>query len=98
MTSQIPKENILHVMLLKFRNGSNETVATKTIRDVYLSTLKIRECQKTFFKFRSSNFDLSFGKTNNIMLRAEVEANLCQAIEDLSNTLHRPWSAIQGYF
>ncbi|CAK9820120.1 Histone-lysine N-methyltransferase SETMAR [Anthophora quadrimaculata] len=34
---------------------------------------------------------------DNDMLRAEVEANPCQTIEELSNTLNQPWSTIQEH-
>ncbi|XP_046826458.1 histone-lysine N-methyltransferase SETMAR-like [Vespa crabro] len=34
---------------------------------------------------------------DNDMLRTEVEANPCQAIEELSNIFNQPWSTIQEY-
>ncbi|PRD21285.1 UNVERIFIED_CONTAM: hypothetical protein NCL1_52151 [Trichonephila clavipes] len=40
-------------MLLEFHKGSNATVATKNICDVYPSALDIRKCQRLFSKFRS---------------------------------------------
>lgn len=33
-----------------------------------------------------------------IFIHSEVEANPCQTIEQLSNTLNQPWSAIQEHF
>ncbi|GFW58487.1 histone-lysine N-methyltransferase SETMAR [Trichonephila clavipes] len=39
--------------------GSNATVATKNICDVYPSALDVRKCQRWFSKIRSGNFDLS---------------------------------------
>ncbi|XP_035734903.1 histone-lysine N-methyltransferase SETMAR-like [Vespa mandarinia] len=102
MASQIPEEHIRHCMLFEFRKGS--TVATKNICDVYPSVLDVRKCQRWFSKFRSGNFDLSdtyrSGRPttlDNDMLRAEVEANPCQIIEELSNTLNQPWSTIQEH-
>ncbi|GFW86390.1 histone-lysine N-methyltransferase SETMAR [Trichonephila clavipes] len=60
MTSQIPEEiHIHHCMLLEFHRGSNETVDTKNICDVYPSDLDVRNYQRWFSKFRSGNFDLS---------------------------------------
>ncbi|KOX73518.1 Histone-lysine N-methyltransferase SETMAR [Melipona quadrifasciata] len=50
------------------------------------------------------NFDLSDSyrsgrptTLDNDMLGAEVEVNPCQTIEELSNTLNRPWSTVQGH-
>ncbi|GFV37429.1 HTH_48 domain-containing protein [Trichonephila clavipes] len=60
MASQIPEKiHIRHCMLLGFHKGSNATVATKNICDVYPSALDVRKCQSWFSKFRSGNFDLS---------------------------------------
>ncbi|EFN84041.1 Histone-lysine N-methyltransferase SETMAR, partial [Harpegnathos saltator] len=71
--------------LFEFRKGSNATVATKNICDVYPSALDVRKCQRWFSKFRSGNFDLSDSyrsgrptTLDNDMLRAKVEANPCQ--------------------
>ncbi|XP_047366072.1 histone-lysine N-methyltransferase SETMAR-like [Vespa velutina] len=81
MASQIPEEHIRHCMLFEFRKSSNATVATTNICDVYPNALNVR---------RPTILD-------NDMLRAEVEANSCQTIEELSNTLNQPWSIIQEY-
>ncbi|GFV65724.1 histone-lysine N-methyltransferase SETMAR [Trichonephila clavipes] len=60
MASQIPEEiHICHCILLEFHKGSNATVDTKNICDVYPSALDVRRCHKWFSKFRSGNFDLS---------------------------------------
>ncbi|PRD34413.1 UNVERIFIED_CONTAM: hypothetical protein NCL1_14684 [Trichonephila clavipes] len=54
MASQIPKDiHIRHCMLLEFHKGSNATVPTKNICDVYKRVLDVHP------KFRSDNFDLS---------------------------------------
>ncbi|PRD24821.1 UNVERIFIED_CONTAM: hypothetical protein NCL1_42661 [Trichonephila clavipes] len=48
MASQIPEEiHIIHYMLLEFHKGSNATVATKNICDVYPSALDVRKCQSS---------------------------------------------------
>ncbi|GFW33519.1 HTH_48 domain-containing protein [Trichonephila clavipes] len=47
MASQIPEEiHIHHCMLLEFHKGSNATVATKNICDVYPSALDVRKRQR----------------------------------------------------
>ncbi|XP_076166383.1 lymphocyte-specific helicase isoform X3 [Ptiloglossa arizonensis] len=91
-------------MLFEFRKGSNATVATKNICDVYPNALDVRKCQRWFSKFKSGNFDLSdpyrSGRPttlDNDVLSAEVEANPCQTIEELSNSLNQPWSTIQEH-
>lgn len=84
--------------------ASNSTVATKNICDVYLNALDIRKCQRWFSKFKSDNFDLSDSyrsgrpsTLDNDVLRAEVEPDLCQTIEALSNSLNQLWSTIQKH-
>ncbi|GFV70822.1 HTH_48 domain-containing protein [Trichonephila clavipes] len=60
MASQIPEEiHICHCMLLEFHKGSNATVATKYICNVYPSALDVCKCQRWLSMFRSGNFDLS---------------------------------------
>ncbi|GFT31175.1 HTH_48 domain-containing protein [Trichonephila clavipes] len=51
--------HIRYCMLLEFHKGSDATVATKNICDIYPSALDDRKCQRCFSKFRSGNFDLS---------------------------------------
>ena len=49
MASQIPEEvHIWHCMVFEFHKGSNATVATKNICDVYPSALDVRKCQRWF--------------------------------------------------
>lgn len=58
--SQIPEEaHTWYNMIFELRNGSNDTVATKNIGDVYPNALSVRKCQRLLFKFKSDNFDLS---------------------------------------
>ncbi|PRD17845.1 UNVERIFIED_CONTAM: hypothetical protein NCL1_62919 [Trichonephila clavipes] len=83
MVSQIPEEIHVHrYMLLEFHKGSNATVANKNICDVYPSALDVRKCQRWFFK---------------VQIRAQVEANPCQTIEEMSNPLNQPSSTIQEH-
>ncbi|KOX68102.1 Histone-lysine N-methyltransferase SETMAR [Melipona quadrifasciata] len=76
-------------MLFEFHKSSNATVATKNICDVYPSALDVRKCQRWFSMFKSGNFDPSDSyrsgrptTLDNDMLRAKVEANPCQTIEE----------------
>lgn len=98
MANQIPEQRIRR-MLFEFCTGSNATVATKKICKVYPSALDVHKCQRWFSKFRSGSFNLSDSyrsgrptSLDNNMLRVEVEANPCQTMEELSNTLNQLWS------
>lgn len=105
MATQIPEEvHIRHCMLFEFNKGSSATVATKNICNVYPKSLDVRKCQRWFSKFRSGNLDVSDSyrsgrptTLDNDILRANVEANKCQTIEEMSNTLNQPWSTIQEH-
>ncbi|XP_068620830.1 histone-lysine N-methyltransferase SETMAR-like [Battus philenor] len=97
MASQLPEEHIRHCMLFGFRKGNTATEATKNICDIYPSALDVRKCQRWFSKFRSGNFDVTdshrsgrLTTLDNDELRAGVEANPCQIIEELSNSLNQP--------
>ncbi|XP_047146310.1 histone-lysine N-methyltransferase SETMAR-like [Hydra vulgaris] len=104
MAYEIQEVHVRHCTLFEFRKGNNATVVTKNISDVYPGSLDVRKCQRWFSKFRSGNFDLSDAhrpgrpmSLDNNVLRAEVDANPCQTIEELSNTLNQPWSTIQEH-
>lgn len=60
MANQIAEEvHIRHCILFEYYKGSNATVATKNICDVYASTLDVCKYQRWFSKFKCGNFDLS---------------------------------------
>ncbi|KAL2722434.1 histone-lysine N-methyltransferase SETMAR-like, partial [Vespula squamosa] len=75
----------------EFYKGSNATVATKNICDVYPSALDVPKCRKSDYFDLSDSYRLR-GSTilNNDVLRAEMKANPCQTIEELSNSLNQP--------
>ena len=53
MASQIPEEVLIrHFMLFEFHKGSNVTVSTKNICDVYPITLNVRKCNRWLLKVR----------------------------------------------
>ncbi|CAG9584904.1 unnamed protein product [Danaus chrysippus] len=93
-------------VLLKIANRKNIKVNYKTV----LREIRPEKKEAVFIhtedknKFKSGNFDLSdsyrSGRPSalgNDVLRAEVEANPCQTIEELSNSLNKPWSTIQEH-
>ena len=52
-------EHFRHILLFYFRKGKNAAQAAKKLCDVYREeTLKDRQCQKWFHKFRSRDFSL----------------------------------------
>ncbi|GFT56936.1 HTH_48 domain-containing protein [Trichonephila clavipes] len=103
--------HIRHCMLLEFHKSSNATVVTKNICDVHSSVLDVCKCQIWLSQSGSGNFELSDshrpgrpttldndvikGASGSTSVRAQVEANLCQTIEELSNAFNQPWSTIQ---
>ncbi|GFY05586.1 histone-lysine N-methyltransferase SETMAR [Trichonephila clavipes] len=91
-------------MLLEFNNCSDATVATKNICDVYLNALDVRKCQRWFLSSDSviSIFPTHIDQEDQqlkiiTILRVQVEANLCQTIEELLNALNQPWPTIQEH-
>jgi histone-lysine N-methyltransferase SETMAR len=105
MSDQIPDEtHIRHLMLYEFHKGNNATVATKNICEVYGSVLKVRKCQQWFSRFRSGNVDLIDGQhtgrpveLDNDLLRAEVEADPRQTIQELADKLNSRYSTVQEH-
>lgn len=60
MASQMPeKVHIRHFMVLKFHKGSNATIVTKCICDVYTSGDYVRKCQRWYANFISGHFHFS---------------------------------------
>ncbi|KZC14201.1 Histone-lysine N-methyltransferase SETMAR [Dufourea novaeangliae] len=95
-----------HILLFYFCKGKKAAEAHKEICEVYgVDCITDRTCQNWFKKFRSGDFSLKDDQRSgrptevddNDVLRAEVEANPCQTIEDLSNTLNQPWSTIHEH-
>ncbi|CAH2108761.1 unnamed protein product [Euphydryas editha] len=66
-----------------FRNYTQEAMEA-AVEDVRL--------HKTPYKTAAKKFNVP-----RITLKAEVEANPCQTIQELSNTLHQSWSTIQEH-
>ncbi len=105
MSDQIPEENHLrHCMLYEFRKGCNATVATKNICEVYGDVLVVRKCQYWFAKFRSGDLDLTDAPRSgrpvvldNDVLRAEVESDPRQTIQELAEKLNTPWSTVKDH-
>ena len=71
---------------------------------VVVEVLKANKCQHWYRKFRSGNFDLpndhcSKRPTNldDNALKALVESDPCQTIQELSDKLHSSWSTVQEH-
>ncbi|EZA52415.1 Histone-lysine N-methyltransferase SETMAR, partial [Ooceraea biroi] len=52
------KEHFRHILFYYFRKGKNAVQARKKLSDVYgEDALKLRQCQNSFTKFRSADFN-----------------------------------------
>jgi len=87
-------------MFFEFHKGSNATVATKNICDVYPSALDVRKCQRWFSKFRSGNFNLSdsyrsgnFDDTQNVISRYFAQKPIDFYRSGIKN-LHTRWQKV----
>jgi len=96
--------HLRHCMLFLFRQKINATEATRIICSVYGDVLKVNKCQRWFRKFGSGNFDISDGprsgrptELDDDMLKAIVELDPRQSIQELSDKLNSSWSTVQEH-
>ncbi|GFX57967.1 histone-lysine N-methyltransferase SETMAR [Trichonephila clavipes] len=106
MASQVPEEiHIRHCMFLEFHKGSNATVVTKNICDVYPNALDFCKCQRWFSKFKSGNFDFSDShrseRPTTLVNDVIKDASGSKSVSDNRGTVkcsyNQPWSSIQEH-
>ena len=105
MGEYIPdSSHIRHCLLMEYNKKCNASEAHRNICDIYGDVISIRQCQEWFSRFRSGDFSLQDkpksgrpSALDNNELRALVELNPRQTIEDMAQTFGCSWSTIQEH-
>ena len=99
---EIDEGHIRHCMLLFFDHGLNASKTINAINEIYGEVLTARRYQFWFQKFKSGNRNLKYAsksgrpsKFDDDILKSLVESDPRLTIEELSQRLKFPWSAVQ---
>ena len=101
----VSEDHIRHVMLYEFHQGHSASGAARNINGMYgQGAVDVRKCQRWFQRFRSEDNRLSDkpreGRPvllDNDALRAAVEANPMQTVEELARELHVTHSTVHRH-
>lgn len=101
---KVEEDHIRHVMLFQYNCGHNARTSTANINEIYPDSLDVRKCQRWFNNFRRGNFDLQNApksgrpvQFDEDELRAVVEEDPTQTIEEISQRTNTSWASVQRH-
>ncbi|CAK9820142.1 Histone-lysine N-methyltransferase SETMAR, partial [Anthophora quadrimaculata] len=100
----IEEAHLRRCMLLLFDRGMKANEAVNKITDTYGDVLKLNKCHRWFKKFKNGNRNLKDAarkgrpqKLDDDILKAMVDSDPRQTIEELSLKIGCPWSTVQDH-
>ncbi|EZA61532.1 Histone-lysine N-methyltransferase SETMAR [Ooceraea biroi] len=99
------KQHFPHILFYYFRKGKNAVQAHKKLRDVYgEDALKLRQCQNSFTKFRSGDFNVKDAprsgrpiEIDDDKIKALIDSNRRLTTREIAENLNISKSSVENH-